>query len=213
MNAQMLLQNCILIGGMLAIWGGVHSLTASLSSKLLAQRWLGERTCDGWYRLLYNVFALVSFLPVLWGLTRLPDQTLYRLPGWAWWLCVPLQVVALLCAGLTLWRVDLWRFVGLRQWVRWLSGEPEPRTPAVFYVSGFYRWVRHPLYFFSLILLWCTPLLSVNTLFFNLFCTLYFYVGSIFEERKLVQEFGQVYLDYQKQVPRLLPMPFGKRDG
>lgn len=213
MNVQMLLQNCILIGGMLAIWGGVHSLTASFTSKLLAQRWLGERNRDGWYRLVYNLFALVSFVPVLWGFTRLPDAALYRLPWWGWWLCIPLQLCALLGAGLTLWRVDLWRFVGLRQWVRWLNGEPEPRTPPVFYASGFYRWVRHPLYFFSLVLLWCTPMLSANTLFFNLFCTLYFYVGSIFEERKLVREFGQVYLDYQKQVPRLLPVLFGRRDS
>jgi protein-S-isoprenylcysteine O-methyltransferase Ste14 len=33
----------------------------------------------------------------------------------------------------------------------------------------------------------------------------YFWIGSIFEERKLVREFGDAYRDYQHRVPRLLP--------
>jgi protein-S-isoprenylcysteine O-methyltransferase Ste14 len=33
----------------------------------------------------------------------------------------------------------------------------------------------------------------------------YFYVGSFYEERKLVDKFGDEYLLYQKKVPRIFP--------
>jgi protein-S-isoprenylcysteine O-methyltransferase Ste14 len=39
----------------------------------------------------------------------------------------------------------------------------------------------------------------------NLGVTLYIYLGSIHEERRLVREFGRAYQEYQRQVPRLLP--------
>ncbi len=39
-------------------------------------------------------------------------------------------------------------------------------------------------------------------------CNVYFFVGSIFEERKLVREFGAAYRAYQQRVPRLLPRPW-----
>jgi protein-S-isoprenylcysteine O-methyltransferase Ste14 len=35
--------------------------------------------------------------------------------------------------------------------------------------------------------------------------SLYLYVGSLFEERRLLAEFGQAYEDYQRRVPRLMP--------
>jgi protein-S-isoprenylcysteine O-methyltransferase Ste14 len=35
---------------------------------------------------------------------------------------------------------------------------------------------------------------------------LYFYVGTFFEERRMVRTFGQEYRDYQRRVPRFLPV-------
>lgn len=160
---------------------------------------------DGWYRLFYNLFALVSFLPVLWGSFAFPDSPLYQLPPWAVGLARLVQLGALVAAAFTLWQVDLWRFLGVRQAVRWWQKAPEPRTTPVFFAGGFYAWVRHPLYFFSLLLLWATPAMTTNLLAFNLACTLYFYIGSLFEEKKLLLEFGEAYRTYQKQVGQLFP--------
>jgi protein-S-isoprenylcysteine O-methyltransferase Ste14 len=49
------------------------------------------------------------------------------------------------------------------------------------------------------------PLMSWNVLAFNLGITLYILVGILFEERKLLAEFGQLYADYRRRVPMLLP--------
>ena len=35
--------------------------------------------------------------------------------------------------------------------------------------------------------------------------TLYFWLGSIHEESRLVAEFGEAYKEYQTLVPRLIP--------
>jgi protein-S-isoprenylcysteine O-methyltransferase Ste14 len=34
----------------------------------------------------------------------------------------------------------------------------------------------------------------------------YFYTGSIYEERKLIEIFGDEYIEYQKRVSRILPV-------
>jgi protein-S-isoprenylcysteine O-methyltransferase Ste14 len=43
--------------------------------------------------------------------------------------------------------------------------------------------------------------------------SLYLYVGSLLEERRLQLEFGQAYVDYQQRVPRLVPRLWPHRAG
>jgi protein-S-isoprenylcysteine O-methyltransferase Ste14 len=74
--------------------------------------------------------------------------------------------------------------------------------------AGLHRYVRHPLYTTSLIVLYLVSPMTVNRLAFVIGVHLYFFVGSIFEERKLVCEFGEAYRQYQRKVPRLLPRPW-----
>jgi protein-S-isoprenylcysteine O-methyltransferase Ste14 len=61
------------------------------------------------------------------------------------------------------------------------------------------------LYSTSLVVLWLFSPMTVNRLAFLIGVTIYFYVGSIFEERKLVAEFGEAYREYQRRAPRLIP--------
>jgi protein-S-isoprenylcysteine O-methyltransferase Ste14 len=73
--------------------------------------------------------------------------------------------------------------------------------------SGLYRWVRHPLYTLGLAFLWLTPVMTTSLLAFNVGMSVYAVIGSIFEERRLLAEFGTAYLEYRRRVPRLLPRP------
>jgi protein-S-isoprenylcysteine O-methyltransferase Ste14 len=97
----------------------------------------------------------------------------------------------------------LFHFLGLAQIIA-----RRPKDSNGLSVSGFYGWVRHPLYFFSLLFLWLTPVMTTNLLAAYLLFTLYFYLGSFLEERRLLAEFGSAYREYQQRVPRLLPIPF-----
>lgn len=77
--------------------------------------------------------------------------------------------------------------------------------PPNFVLRGPYLWVRHPLYFFTLVLIWSFPDVNADRLLFNVLWTAWLIVGSCLEEKDLVTEFGQRYRLYQKTVPMLLP--------
>ncbi len=80
--------------------------------------------------------------------------------------------------------------------------DPEPAPLAI---RGPYRWVRHPIYLFSLMLFWSCPVVTADRLLFNVLWTVWVVVGSILEERDLVAQFGGAYVTYQREVPMLLP--------
>jgi protein-S-isoprenylcysteine O-methyltransferase Ste14 len=198
--------NALLIFVTLMAFGLIHSLLASHTAKEVAQRLLGRNIAAVTYRLLFNVAALVTIVPALYLVFRLPDQTLYRFPAPWDSIALGLQVLAALGLVYAIYQMDAWFFLGLRQ-----LGEPssiDSTSTAQLVTTGLYRIVRHPLYTFSLIALYLTSPMSLNWLAFAVSCTVYFYLGSIFEERNLVREFGETYRVYQQQVPRLLPRPW-----
>ncbi len=77
--------------------------------------------------------------------------------------------------------------------------------PMPFIIRGPYRWVRHPLYFFFLLMIWSCPDVTADRLLFNVLWTGWIIVGTILEERDLLACFGDTYRDYQRRVPMLIP--------
>ena len=92
-----------------------------------------------------------------------------------------------------------------------IGGSPAASTP--FAVRGPYRWVRHPLYFFTLVMIWSSPDITLDRLLFNVLFTGWIVVGTRLEERDLVAEFGEQYRVYQRRVPMLLPYRVVNRSG
>lgn len=86
------------------------------------------------------------------------------------------------------------------------------RTPK-FTVRGPYRWVRHPLYFFVLVLIWSNPDIGLDRLLFNVLWTLWILYGTRLEEKDLVGEFGELYRRYQETVPMLVPWRLPRGSG
>ncbi|UCE61419.1 MAG: isoprenylcysteine carboxylmethyltransferase family protein [Phycisphaerales bacterium] len=92
---------------------------------------------------------------------------------------------------------------GVRPIIDRLRGTESPPMP--FTLRGPYRWVRHPLYSFSLLMIWACPDLTADRLLFNVLWTVWIIVGTVLEERDLVSAFGETYRDYQGKVPMLIP--------
>jgi methanethiol S-methyltransferase len=78
-------------------------------------------------------------------------------------------------------------------------------------VKGPYRWVRHPLYFFCLIMIWSCPVLTADRLLFNIMWTIWITVATMLEDRDLVYDFGDQYREYQAKVPMIIPYRFPGR--
>ena len=79
------------------------------------------------------------------------------------------------------------------------------RQPIPFTVRGPYCFVRHPLYTFSLVLIWACPHCTLDRLLFGVLWTVWIVLGTVLEERDLVLEFGDRYRAYQRDVPMLVP--------
>lgn len=152
-----------------------------------------------------SVYAIISGLTLivvvlLWQKT---DTSLAQINGVQFWIIRLLFVVA---AGGFYWGISSLGYFdpfGRRTITKHLrSKKPKPMP---FSVRGPYRWVRHPLYFFTLIMIWACPHLTADRLLFNALWSIWLVVGSILEERDLVEEFGSEYREYQSKVPMLIP--------
>lgn len=105
----------ILLGFLL--FGGLHSLLASLRAKALAARWFGDAGRLG-YRLFFNLSALLSFAPILALVALLPDRRIYAIPlPWAL-LTGALQLAAALGMLVSVLQTHPLHFLGLEQLAR-----------------------------------------------------------------------------------------------
>ncbi len=189
------------------IWALLHSLMAARRTKKWVQQRVGERPYQGLYRLFYNIFAGVTFVPVLWvTAVNLLNTELWNIPAPWSYAANLVQLVGVIGLGIALFQTDFWDFVGLRQAARYLSGEAEINLPPKLVTGGMYALVRHPLYFFSLLVIWFGPQMSLQTLLFNFFMTMYLWAGSRVEERRLADFFGAAYDEYRVKVPGLVPI-------
>jgi len=180
-----------------AVWGNVHSWMASLRFKESLRHVLGSSGVK-FYRLFYNVFSVISIVPVFYLMLALPDSDFYQVPTpWSTVMLAGQGLAALLLIVAVL-QTDVLAFVGLRQLF-------EDEKPGRLVTHGFYRLVRHPLYTFGLLALWLSSSMSLNAFIIYVGLTIYILVGIYFEERKLLREFGQAYADYQSVTPMLVP--------
>jgi protein-S-isoprenylcysteine O-methyltransferase Ste14 len=184
-----------------ALWALLHSLLASFASKAWAQRLFGPGI-DRWYRLIYNFLALLTLLPVLVLVGLLPDRLLYAAPTPWSWLMRGVQGLALLGLGAAFVQTGLMHFLGLQQWRSGQAAETGALS-----VHGLYCRMRHPLYFFGIVLVWFAPVMTANWFAACLMVTAYFYLGALHEEQRLLAEFGPSYAEYRRKVPMLAPRP------
>lgn len=186
----------------IALWGILHSLLASLDFKSFLRRVWGDGFMK-FYRLLYNIFAVLSLVPVLYLMVSLPDKSLYQIPAPWNYLMLAGQVVSTLLLFVAVMQTDILSFAGLRQLL-------EEEKTGTLVTSGLYRSVRHPLYTFSLLILWFSPSMSMNSFIIYAGLTIYVLIGIYFEERKLLREFGPAYAQYKSVTPMLIPaLKFG----
>jgi len=78
----------------------------------------------------------------------------------------------------------------------------DPKFQKIF----FYKMVRHPIMTGFIIAFWATDVMTQGHLLFAIVTTIYIIVAvKYLEERDLVKMHGEVYKDYQKSTPMLVP--------
>ena len=197
--------------GLLIAFGVVHSLTAALVFKALMITLMGQRAYLGLYRLVYNGISVVTFGGIWLYVMLNPGGFIWQVDAPASYAFFIVQGIGVVGLVISMLQIDFMRFAGLSQMVAWLAGKPLPLPAEPFVTNGVYGLVRHPLYLFSLLFLWATPAMSAGWLGLCIGATLYFALGSLWEERKLMRQFGETYRLYRATVPWMIPFvgPFG----
>lgn len=192
----------IILASVWLAYFALHSLLASLYVK----QWLAcafPRFTPA-YRLTYNILAILLLVPPLWLMRTLDSPVLWSWEGGWQWLANALALCAI--AGF-LWSLRYYsgtEFLGLEQ-LR--QPQSKPDSHGAFTLSPLHCFVRHPWYFFALVIIW-TRDMDPGFFITAVMLTLYFIVGSRLEENKLIHHYGEVYRRYRTLVPGLVPLPW-----
>ncbi|MDP3481903.1 MAG: hypothetical protein Q8S05_01185 [Sulfuricella sp.] len=186
-------------------WLGYFAMHSALAS-LWAKSWVALHYPERMplYRLSFNILAVLMLLPILWLMVRNPGPTLWAWQGLGAWLANGLALAAVFGFMKSLNYYDTQEFIGMRQWK---SHTRRVEDQEGFHLSPFHRYVRHPWYFFGLVLIW-TRDMNAAMLLSSVMMTVYFIIGSRLEEEKLVVYHGDVYRRYMERVPGLIPLPW-----
>jgi methanethiol S-methyltransferase len=180
-------------------YGVVHSILASLTIKAKTRQLISP-ALDRWYRLGFNFIAVVTLLPILLLPLLMSDKKIYTIPFPWVMLSLAIQLLAVIGVVAAVHQTGMASFLGLQQ--VFLTRD---NTPPKLVTGGLYRYVRHPIYTASLIFIWLLPVLTWNLLALLIGFSLYFIIGALFEERKLLREFGDAYAEYHNRTPMLIP--------
>ena len=180
----------------------VHSLLASLTVKSLVVRHIPSLMPA--YRLAYNIIALLLVLIPLWLTFARSSDYLWQWQGLSWWIA---NIMALFAIAGFFWSLKYYdgqEFVGIKQLKTHAKSIEDQES---FRLSPLHRFVRHPWYFLGLVLIWSRDM----TLYLfkrAMMMTLYFWIGSRLEEKKLVRYYGECYRMYSQKVAGLFPLPW-----
>lgn len=188
------------------LYGALHSILAVLNIKAWFVDIFGRRAYEGLYRLFFNGVAVITLMPVFGVVAANPGKTLWQVDAPVSYVLLSLQGIGVIGLMISLLQIDTLRFLGLSQYAAWSNGKPLPLPDEGLQTDGVYALVRHPLYFFSLLAIWPSPIMTTGVLGLLVGITLYFVFGSLLEEQKLRLAFGQAYVDYQKKVAWLIPL-------
>lgn len=201
-----LLFDALIIVLIFLLFGYLHSLFASIKIKKRLVKQIGNRIA--FYRLFYNAVSLITFL-VAYMLAPKPELVIYDL-DYPWDIVIfGVQFSSLIGFLWASSAISLWEFLGVAQIKRFYRGEYNPEELDERYrliKTGAFKYSRHPIYFFSILFLGLRPTMSFFYLVFFICLTMYFIIGSIYEEKKLIELFGDEYVQYQKNTPRLVPV-------
>ncbi len=100
-------------------------------------------------------------------------------------------------------RYDALQMLGIKQ-IRERTSNKVITDTGELDTSGILGITRHPWYLAAMLFIWARQL-DISAILVNVILTFYLIVGSYLEEKKLIREFGEKYIAYQKRVSMLMP--------
>ncbi|HXR82699.1 MAG TPA: isoprenylcysteine carboxylmethyltransferase family protein [Hanamia sp.] len=186
------------------IYYAVHSILASTQVKEFFRKKIGKYF--RYYRLAYSVFATITLIFLLFFQYSFYSPFLIKS-----FFLKYFSTLFLVLPGLVI------MFISIKKYFMLLSGVRSifiATPPIELKVTGIHRFVRHPLYLGTILfvcgLFFLFP--TISNLIAVVLLIAYVLTGIIFEEKKLIKEFGKTYEEYILKVPMLIPIFKNKKN-
>jgi methanethiol S-methyltransferase len=192
----------LIIAFLWAAYCALHSYLISVRFTKLMTYWL--KSYYSFYRFAYIIISIVLIIPLFKLTAAINDPIIISY-------YYPFSIIRyILISGSLLmffWAFfldyDSLSFFGFRQIMNFKKKE-SANPSEKFKIKGLLGITRHPMYFALIIYLWCQTF-TTSGIVVNSVLTIYIFIGTILEEKKLVLEFKDLYIKYQQQVPMLIP--------
>ncbi len=186
---------------LLLVYFSLHSILAADRIKAWFSSFMGSYF--RYYRLIYNILSTLLLFLLLGWMTGFPKHLLFETNAWTKGAAMLFLVPGAWLFLSALWQYQMGEFLGTQQ----LKGKDTVSAADGLKTTGINALVRHPLYLGTILFLFGLFLFypQISSLVFLISVLLYLPFGIHFEEKKLRRQFGQAYLDYEKQVKRLIP--------
>lgn len=184
---------------------GYYAIHSLLASNQFKKALIGKAIPLRLYRLFFNTVSIGLIYPLYLLFENVDKVLLFEGSSLSQIAGGVLALAGIILAPIALSNYQMSEFVGLHQLQR--NEQPEGGQ---LQTGGLNAYVRHPLYLGVLLIVWglflALPMKAVLAI--AVVTSMYSVVGTILEEKKLVIEFGEAYVEYQKKVPMLLPIRF-----
>jgi methanethiol S-methyltransferase len=178
----------------------IHSIMASSQLKKRIDQL--NQIYKSYYRLVFNLVSLLLILPIVLAYQQSPTKYIFTSTPFIGVMGIIISLVGafIVIAGFRNYRAD--EFIGLYQ-----INNRHDFHPTKLSRGGWNGVVRHPLYFGSILLVVGIFLLipTIKLGVTGILIIGYLYIGTLWEEKKLIKDFGSAYLDYQQEVSMLIP--------
>ena len=176
----------------------VFALHHSAMARSGAKAWIADVIPPSLERSVYVWIASALFLGVTWMWVPLPGIA-WELTGPWKWAGHAAQLGGFWLISRASGLLDPLELAGIRQ----LKGRARP---VEFKASGPFGLVRHPIYLGWILIVFGAPLMTMSRLVMAVVSSSYLVIAIPWEERSLIQAFGDRYRDYQQRVrSRLIP--------
>jgi steroid 5-alpha reductase family enzyme len=189
------------------LFGFVHSIMISNSFREMVIKFTGRTFEVYFYRIVYNFISLIIYSIIIYFVKSSPEM--FLLPHSLRYAFNIISFMGFLIAITAFFQTDVLEFLGLKQlWRFFMKGKGKQKNLFGYdklVINGMYRFIRHPMYFGVSLVFLFNPFISLLTLADRICAVSYLFIGTFFEEKRMLRVFGNEYRVYKENVPRFIP--------